>query len=362
MVDLGAEIWRHMTPPRVANLQAQLLRRVAVRHLEYAEAVSARHGPPSEGTVVAVPSMVENFAHHLWNTFTGVQRAIDHGLADRIDEVHVCGTEFFGPLVNLFPELGTSRVVETEREGVRDPYPFSRGHLIVPLGGYFIRRSLVERVVEQVRVLPNTSGAIEPPPENGRPFPIVWIGLRVGSRSWVDQEHEVPWLIGAVHERHPDALFLLDGYSYPIGRDLVSHKWQPSIEALHALASVIRHNTSRPEKVLDLVGNTLRESVLWAAATDVYVSPNGTSQHKVGWLTDGPGLSYGPPGLLKLPPEQRPGAYESEGRPIPITVLGAPIDAGARRSATDRRIDLENVRLDRTEVLARLLELLGSEP
>lgn len=361
MVDLGAEIWRHITPPRVANLQAQLLKRVAAQHRQYAEAAAARHSPASSRTVVAITLTVENFAHHLWNSFTGVQRVIDHGLADRIDEVQVGGTEFFGPLVNLFPELANSRIVETEREAVRDPYPFSRDHLIVTLGGYFIRRPLVARVIERMQALPNTAGAVEPPPESDRPFPIIWIGLRIGSRSWVDQEHEVPWLIDAVHKHHPEALFLLDGYSYPVGRDLISHKWQSFIEALHALASVIRSGASHPGQVLDLVGNTLRESALWAAATDVYVAPNGTSQHKVGWLTDGPGLSYGPPGLLKLPPEQRPGAYESEGRPIPVTVLGAPIDTGARRSATDRRIDLENVRLDRNEVLSRLLDLLGSE-
>lgn len=357
MIDLGAEMWRRITPLRVANLQAQLLKRVAARSAEYAEAVATRHRPVAQRTVVVVTLTVENFAHHLWNTFSGFQRVIDLGLVDRIDEVHVGGTEFFGPLVNLFPTLADSRIVETEREAVRDPYPFSRDHLVVPLATYFIRRSLVDRVVEQMRALPNSTGSVEPPPERERPFPTIWIGLRVGSRSWVDQEHEVPWLIDAVHECHPDALFLLDGYSYPVGRDLISHKWQPLIEALHALASVIRRRASRPDKVLDLVGNTLRESALWAAATDVYLAPNGTSQHKVGWLTDGPGLSYGPPGLLKLPPEQRPGAYESEGRPVPITVLGEPVDSGTRRSATDIRIDLENIRLDRNEILSRVLEL-----
>ncbi|WP_154402632.1 hypothetical protein [Nocardioides speluncae] len=357
MIDLGAEMWRRITPLRVANLQAQLLKRVAARSAEYAEAVATRHQPVAQRTVVVVTLTVENFAHHLWNTFSGFQRAIDHGLVDRIDEVHVGGTEFFGPLVNLFPALADSRIVETEREAVRDPYPFSRDHLVVPLAAYFIRRSLVDQVVEQMRALPNTTGSAELPPERERPFPTIWIGLRVGSRSWVDQEHEVPWLIDAVHERHPDALFLLDGYSYPVGRDLISHKWQPLIEALHALASEIRRRASRPDQVLDLVGNTMRESALWAAATDVYVAPNGTSQHKVGWLTDGPGLSYGPPGLLNLPPEQRPGAYESEGRPVPITVLGEPVDSGMRRSATDIRIDLENIRLDRNEILSRVLEL-----
>lgn len=357
IIDLGAMIWPHLPPAKIATTQAVMTKRVAAQRDAYARAIARRPDPTRDQTVVVQTLSVENFAHHLWNTFPGVERIAEFGLARNVDEVHTVGTEFFGSFLEMFPEFSAARVVDGPRQNIRDPYPFSADHLIVVLGGYFMRRSLISRVVERMTALPS-GGAAEPPPGDSRPFPIVWIGLRVGSRAWVDQEHEVPWLIDALHEVHPDALVLLDGYSYPVGRDKVSDRWARAIEQLHALSHTIRSSAKRPDQVVDLVGNTLRESVMWAQATDVYVAPNGSSQHKIGWLCDGPGISYAPPRLTTIPVERRPGAYESEGRPIPVTVIGTPESQGERRSVHDARHNLENIRLDRREMLETLLRLI----
>ena len=193
------------------------------------------------------------------------------------------------------------------RGALWDPHPFSTDHLVVQPGGYFVSTRLIERVVGAMAALPILDlSAHQPVFPAERPFPIVWIGLRVGSRSWWDQEFQIPELIRRIHDRYPDALFLLDGFSFPLGEDEVSAKWSASIDQLGKLADSVVAACGESAQVLSLVGNTLRESVLWAREVDTYLTPLGTSQHKVGWFTDAPGAVFGPESLAELTVPPRP--------------------------------------------------------
>ena len=193
----------------------------------------------------------------------------------------------------------------------------------------------------------------------GRPFPIVWIGLRVGSRSWWDQEIQIPELIRRIHDRYLDALFLLDGFSFPLGEDEVSAKWSTSINQLRELADSVVAACGESAQVLSLVGNTLRESVLWAREVDTYLTPLGTSQHKVGWFTDAPGAVFGPESLAELTvPPRRYGAWAAEGVTLPAYVIGEPATAGERRHSKDKRQGLDNLRLDVDELVDTLCALV----
>ncbi len=360
LFDLGSNLGRHhVGAERLSNLYGHLLRRVARLHERFAEAITRPVGLGAQRAVVLQVSAPENFAHHVWNLYPGLERIVALGLAGRVTEIRTAGTQFFGPLAELFPELDGGRVVEEERRSIRDPYPFSRDHLVIAPGGYFIGRALVERIRDRMGGLPAVPG-LEPPAglDERRPYPVVWIGLRVRSRAWVDQEHEIPRLVDALLDRYPDGLVVLDGYTYPVANDLVSARWQKSIDELTAVAAAIRGAVSRPERVIDLVGSTMREAVLWAEVTDVYVAPNGTSQHKVGWFSDAPGIVYAPPSLAATSPLERPGAREAEGRPIPVTVFGEPVAAGERRWSADVRPHLENIRVDGDQVRGLIVELL----
>lgn len=358
VLNLGAFKGAVLAPSRITNLAADLLRRVVARRDQYARAVATRPDPRARRRVVLQMTVAENFAHHVWNFYPGIERLIDHGLAGNVTEVRTAGTGFFGTFEDLFPEFSAARVVDEPRRPLRDPYPFSREHLVLSVGGYFIRRSLVDRIRRRMVQADPAPGYPQPPP--ARDGPVVWVGLRVRSRAWADQEREAARFVDALHRRYPRALVLLDGYSYPVGTDLVSDRWRASIEELHAVARAIRGDVRRPDQVVDLVGSTLREAVLWAEATDVYVAPNGTSQHKVGWFSDAPGVVYAPPSLGDVLPELRPGAREAEGRPVPVTLLGEPVGEGERRRHDDVRPHLDNLRIDRRQLLATVCELLDS--
>lgn len=359
MVDLGSTAPKYINDLNTVNSLAVLLQRAAQHPGAYAAALAADRTPRPAETVTALWGTMQNYAHNVWNYFSAFERLVRRGLVGQVDELYFTGTEFFGPVVDILPELGRLTLVRDEHTGVRDPHPFSPDHLVVQPGSYLVLRDATERISQALSdaSLPPTAAD---PPAAPRPFPIVWIGLRVGSRVWVDQEEEVPALVRRLHEVYPDLVVVLDGFSFPVGTDTASTKWDAAIEELHAIAETIRSRCPVPDAVVNLVRTTLREAVMWAHVTDVYLAPMGTAQHKVGWFGDATGAIYTAPSVAEVEPELRIGAWEAEGRPVPRYIFGRSETAGERRGAFDVRIHLDNIRLDLDEVTEVMLDLLGS--
>jgi len=262
----------------------------------------------------------------------------------------------------IFPEFA-DRIQDDAKPGVLDPHPFDPGHLLLTVGGYFIAQSLKDRMRAVARAATHRSFTEAQMAElTTGAFPVVWIGMRLGDKSWADQEAGIQALAEGLFARHPGALILLDGFSYPVGRDEISGKWAAVIAELHALGA--RVMAALPGRaVVNLVGTTLADAVLWAERTDVYLTPVGSSQHKVGWLSQAPGLVYSPPrGARPLVAEKLPGSWEAEGSALPDYIIGAPVAAGQRRGTLDRRAHLDNVALDPQALLERLCALIDRLP
>ncbi|MFC0680040.1 hypothetical protein ACFFGH_19570 [Lysobacter korlensis] len=358
LYDFSAQLHTAASADGMANVVGLLLRRVATHRELYHRAVDAgATTAPRQVTLMA--GRIQNFAHHLWNNYSGIERLVLAGLAGNVTEVRSAGSEFFGPVAEVFPELAGATQQRDRRGPSWDPHPFSADHLLVPAGGYLIPQSLTERVHRAMADRPPT-GAVEPATT---PFgrPVIWIGLRLGDKSWADQRTEVPRLIRRLLDRSPEATVLLDGWSYPVGVDEASAKWAPAIAQLTALADRIVKRSGRPGQVRSLVGNSLRESVLWAREVNAYIAPLGTSQHKIGWLTSAPGIIYASPTIERVKPELRPGAYEAECSTLPRYVLGSVAKAGERRDSRDRRGHLDNLHLDGAALADELLILLGDD-
>ena len=99
MVDFEAGMPRLVSGPLMANLLAMQLGRLVQLSELYDRCIASgthRRPKPTRSIVVGV-GRAENFAHHLWNYYPGLQRIVEDGLADRATELHSAGTEFFGP-------------------------------------------------------------------------------------------------------------------------------------------------------------------------------------------------------------------------------------------------------------------------
>lgn len=345
-----------MMGEQIANIRALIIKRIARAPDAFEKAVSAP-AARSGREVVLVVGRTENFAHHLWNFYAAIERLVVAGAHRNVDVVMTGGTQFFGPISELFPEFGHAQH-EHNAKNHSDPRPFSTDSLVVPTGSYYVPTTLSRRVVETMRRRHKVSETPEPADYGARRGPVVWFGMRLGDKSWADQETAIPKVIRRLAERFPDALFLLDGFSFPVGVDQISGQWTKVINELTRVAEAVRAASPDPSKVLNLVGNTLRESVLWADASDIYLAPLGSTQHKVGWFTDAPGLVYAPPMYGGGMAERTVGNWAIEISAPPIWLIGKSVGPGQRRGFRDTRTRMHNVELDTDELSDRMIAIL----
>ncbi|WP_426955440.1 hypothetical protein [Muricoccus radiodurans] len=362
VLDLGAALTDLLTDASMAGLLGFIALRLAQRAEEHDAALARGPADATPRRVIAMVQSAENFAHHIWNFYTGLERILIAGTEHRLDRVIFGGTEFFGPLAGIFPELANRIVGRADRAPMVDPCPFSIEALLVTVGGYFIPETLKVRTRRAVSTVPPRQGAVTPETEPDS-WPTLWIGMRMGDKSWVGQEAGIVRLLELLLPDYPGMRVLLDGFSYPIGRDEITAQWSHVCDRLHALAETVRAAAPEPlrapGRIVNMVGNSLRESVLWAARTDAYLSPVGTTQHKIGWFTAAPGIVYSAPRGKSFPDERMPGAWEAEHIRVPRYVYGQVVAEGERRSLGDRRSHLANIALDPDALAGLFRELLG---
>jgi len=344
----------------MAEVQAIWLRRAAQNHaalLHSANTARAARGTPRR--IVAIHGRAENPAHHIWNYLPPFERLALAGLVGNISAVAPPPTLYFGPLAGLFPELAAVESRPMAEAAVIDPCPFSPHSIALQLGGSFIPKTLMQRVQRWAERQAPAGGRAEIA-RLSRRCPIVWIGLRVGDKVWVNQIAGLARMIDLVVPLYPEALFVLDGFSLPDSEATVPEKWREAAQALQAVAGAVRSQTAFPSTVHSLVGNRLSESVLWAQAADAYFTPLGSSQHKVGWYGSAPGLVYTSNMLADTPPRRRQGSWEAEGSVAPEFLIGDIVEPGRRRGDYDFRSNLENIDFAPHVAARRLLAILGA--
>lgn len=339
----------------VAEVQAVWLRRAARNHEALLDAAQA--APEARGRrrrIVAIHGRAENPAHHVWNYMPAFERLVIEGTIGNIGAVLTPPTHYFGPLPAIFPELAQAELLTLPETPAIDPCPFSTTAIALQLGSSFIPTRLMHRIHGWAeRITPKRSTV---PKER---HPIVWIGLRVGDKVWVDQVAGIATIIDHVVPLYPQALFVLDGFSLPDGAEAAPDKWREATEGLTQAAADIRNATVHPEAVLSLVGNRISESVLWARAAHAYLTPLGSSQHKVGWYGTAPGLVYTSPNLARIPPARRQGAWEAEGCSVPDFLIGTIAAPGQRRGTHDYRTNLETIAFPAHVAARRLIAILA---
>ncbi|WP_424814770.1 hypothetical protein [Roseococcus sp. YIM B11640] len=349
----------------LANVVAVIMRR-ACQRVVAGETVWPKADDRPRRVILSIGN-TENFAHHIWNFYSAIERMARTGLTSRLSGAVFSGTEFFGPLDELFPELKAAGYTRTRKQNVIDPAPFSLDSMVMQSGGFFAAASLSQRIIDHMRSLPKAPArhpdtpVLEPadvPRVAGAP--VIWLAFRLRDKAWTEQEAGSVRIIQILAERFPNALFLLDGFSFPVGHDQISSQWTDVITALKAMGDRIAVASGRPKQVVNMVGNTLRESVLWAQETSVYLAPYGTTQHKIGWFTKAPGLVYVPPTFSPGIAARSPACAVADYGPSPHFIFADAASAGERRGFNRNRERFFNVALDADSMADQLTELLNT--
>ncbi|TSH98684.1 hypothetical protein FOZ76_02755 [Verticiella sediminum] len=346
VLDLEARLPRHIGPAYISNVMAVYYKRAEKAYSRYLEA-SAGAEDAGPRKVVLFHGKIENFAHHLFNFYPGFERINKADLAENVSRIVYSGTLYFGDPRLVFRCFYGKPLEKVENKVVIDPCPFSMKEMLVQPGGYFMSRYMLNRVAQ-------LAGEIEIPAGK----PLVWIGVRIGDKSWIGQQEGIIRIIARVVDTHPGARFLIDAFSLPSGIHQVPPAWAAAYQKLDMMVNSIISQSEHSDAITSLVGRSLSETVAYARHIDAYVSPLGTTQHKVGWFTEAPGIVYTSPGFVAGPVEKRVGAWEAEGSQVPLYIVGDVVDEGERRNFSDMRLHLQNVQLDPEIIADELLKLL----
>ncbi len=254
----------------------------------------ADHGPEKR---TAVCLGFYHFAHHLWNELSGIRRLYRRGLLSEVDTFLV-NREPLGKLEDLYPEIPEGKVVRKPSIGDLFVEILAKHYFAIRVGDDYIARDLTARVHKVSIANASTDLPVKIREFAQKHAPLLWIGIRVGNRSWADQVGGLVPLIRCLHGFFPTLGVVFDGFSLPADRLFESSEGREFAEIVSQETDVVNSivqcfsGSGDAPGFCDIIGSSIFDANLWAHAIDVYLSPYGTLQHKVGWLTNKPGVIH----------------------------------------------------------------------
>jgi hypothetical protein len=238
-----------------------------------------------------------HFAHHLWNELSGLHRLHAKGLVKSVDKFLVL-REPLGDIGQIFSEIPGDKVERLDNTGDLFNHILENHYFAVRVGDDFVSSDLVSRVysVALRNCFPETIERVRE--ARGKHYPLFWVGIRVGNRTWDDQINGLSKLLSFMFAKFPNLGVVFDGFSLPADRSSQSSDQPDYSEIVGQENRIVKGVTERlqhrPEGLglYNIIGSSIYDANVWAHAIDVYVSPYGTLQHKVGWLTSKPGIIH----------------------------------------------------------------------
>jgi hypothetical protein len=244
-----------------------------------------------------------HFAHHLWNELSGINRLFRSKLLDSVDKFLVM-REPLGNFEEIFPEVPSNKIQRIHNTSDMFTEILLHRYFAIKVGQKFITRDLQNRVYKVAlgHSLPATREKISA--ARKKHYPLLWVGIRTGNRSWADQATGLAKVIKSLHKEFPRLGVVFDGFSFPAdrsGQSLGSQEYVNITKQENAVVDEIIQKLKDDQNVIEtfnIIGSSLFDANIWAHAVDLYVSPFGTLQHKVGWLANKPGIIHANQSLL----------------------------------------------------------------
>lgn len=271
----------------------------------------------AEKPKTAVLIKTSHFAHHFWNELTGIHRLCEANLLDQVDQFFVT-EEPMGNLDQMFAEIPPEKITRTQLSEVGNA-AIEHNYFFASLGGCLIKEDLANRLYQYALGCCSPTVKTEIDAARSSHFPLLWVSLRVGSRTWLSQTSGIAKIANRLAEQFPSLGLVIDGFSLPENCEDVD-VYQEYIQREQTAVSEIRSLLSPSIQVYDLVGCTMHENIVWAHAIDLYLAHQGSIQHKVGWTANKPGVVHTNTLMLQKPLPVRPGCWERENVVMPAYV------------------------------------------
>jgi tetratricopeptide (TPR) repeat protein len=304
---------------------------------------------------VAVLVNWDHFAHSLWNELSGINELIENKLLESSENfLFAVIAEPLGAIKDIFPEISSRNLKRiTENQLKKDI--FENNYFITRIGSNFIKEDLVKRIYKVANKQCSISFKQEVEEARKKHFPLLWVSIRLGVRTWISQTEGITKIISELHKDFPDLGVVIDGYSLNNGFDsspfLIEH-----IKEETKVVNNIRSSLSSNINIYDTIGCMLCQSIVWANAVDFYITHHGTIQHKIGWFANKPGIVHSNTYVISNekkyysnPNLGLPAAGVRENCLLPYYInekYVSDITDGIQKQAEERRTDLDNYDFD----------------
>ena len=248
-----------------------------------------------------------NFSHHLANEIEAFSRFTEKSLIDKIDEFWMV-REPLGRIDTIYPEISANIVKRIANANVLAKV-FDEQAFVIKVGDKYVSDTLRKRVHKAA--LQNCQPRIIELASQARKscLPLLWISIRLVNRTCTNQVDAFSQIILRLLREYPQLGVVFDGFSLPVDF-FENNQYQTfdyseeNINNINKVVEEVSTNVKRERpslKIFNTTGCSLYESIIWAHVVDFYLCHHGTIQHKIGWLTNKPGVVHSNQETLSRP-------------------------------------------------------------
>lgn len=296
-----------------------------------------------------------HLGHHLWNKLSGIYQIYKRGQLNYIDEFLVIA-EPLGKLEDIFPEIPPSKIKKTDSFNDSQVNLFiDSNYLPVSYGHNFVEEKLIDRIYRAA--LKNCPHAVIQEIEDAKKehFPLLWINIRTGSRSWISQIEGTANIINKLAEKFPNLGIVFDGISLLEGQS--NNYSSPPLEEEKKVVHKIKSLIEKPVKTYNLIGRIINENLVWVNNIDLYLSHWGNALTKSVLIANKPGVVHCNQQDLKIPITERWISWQRENCVLPTYISPDDIQDCSVISY-DIRSDLDNYDIDWQVIYQELLKVI----
>ena len=242
-----------------------------------------------EKKVVDVVGLGFNIGHYLWQDVAAIDSLSRNGKLSKVDKILIGSGEYFS-IGDIFPEILPEDLIYVK--DVWDVFKrvVDNNYVAFRANARFIEEPLINRICE-VSLEKCTPGLLNEVERAKAHFPLLGVQIRTSSRVWLGQAEGIANIIQSLYSDFPNLGVVFDGWSLSGKEDSDSVSWS-IIESEKAVMAEILSVIDPAINTYSAIGSTIYETVVWAKAIDLHISPVGAGLIYPSWIANKPGILH----------------------------------------------------------------------
>jgi hypothetical protein len=229
-----------------------------------------------------------HLGHFVWNVLSAWQHIVPNYGKFISFFVSNPDNRFIGNVTDLFPEFGHRKLYYINNDWELFKIAVDHNALLAFPRGNYITEPLSRRIITLAKRICPVKKQQAIIALRARCRILCLFGVRLGNRAWIEQQSGFASLASALCEQFGSVGFLIDGLSADTHMG-----WTHALMSLDEEISLAKTVAAQIEPIapcLNLVGESIAESVLGTEACDFFVAAAGSAMAKYKWISNKPGI------------------------------------------------------------------------